>query len=112
MSMLGISIAPLSPSVVSDHFSNAQLQELYRLFCLGNILPDPSNIAGLAEKVYAFPSREVLARPRHAENDRRRSGNVHFPGPGDEGAGGLCEEMIGGRAGLGRARVQNSGRGR
>jgi len=61
MSVLGLKIAPLPATVISEHFTNADLQELYRLFCLGNSLPNPSDIANLMEFVYQYDSYQDLA---------------------------------------------------
>ncbi len=60
MTALGVSVNSFNTGISSGHFSNDQLQELYRLFTLGNILDNPYDILTLAEYIYEYDTFEQL----------------------------------------------------
>lgn len=58
LSIFGIETPELSRDLHSDHFTNDQLQQLYRKFCMGNGLDNPDDILKIAEQIYGFNTWE------------------------------------------------------
>lgn len=57
-SFLGLQQPTLPTDLCSEHFTHDELEELLQLWGGGNVLSDPSGIADMAEKAYAFESDE------------------------------------------------------